>query len=72
MELWIPDKASVLDYLDNQAAQPGRFAQAVIYNGGKENPDVIIIKVGPILASEEMSWKILDVYGGIFMQREHQ
>jgi hypothetical protein len=40
MDLLLPDKADVLDHLDNQADQPPRHARVIVFRGDKPTPVV--------------------------------
>lgn len=51
LETLVPPKQDVLNYLDNSGANPGRWARAILYNGGKATPDVTEVKVGPLPVS---------------------
>ncbi|XP_065066376.1 diamine oxidase [copper-containing]-like [Rhopilema esculentum] len=48
IELYLPNKKDVLDYLDNNGKMPARRARVIIVNGGKSSPDVEEYLVSPL------------------------
>ena len=48
IELYLPDKQQVLNYLDNNGPKPVRRARAVIVNGAKASPNVEDYLVSPL------------------------
>ncbi|KAK7496907.1 hypothetical protein BaRGS_00011887 [Batillaria attramentaria] len=48
VDLLLPPKQEVLNYLDKSGVQPARYARVVIYRGDKDPPLVEEYKVGPL------------------------
>ena len=48
IELYLPNKKDVLEYLDNNGKMPARRARVIIVNGGKSPPDVEEYLVSPL------------------------
>ena len=47
-ELHLPNKQSVLDYLDKKGQKPAREAHVILFRGDKQIPDIEEIIVGPL------------------------
>jgi diamine oxidase len=47
-ELHLPNKQSVLDYLDKKGQKPAREAHVILFRGDKKTPDIEEIIVGPL------------------------
>ncbi|KAK3104224.1 hypothetical protein FSP39_025449 [Pinctada imbricata] len=48
MELYLPNKTDVLNFLDDNGAKPARLAKVIIFRGDVENPEINEIIVEPL------------------------
>jgi len=59
------NKSSVLPYLNGKADAPPKYARAIIFEGGKENPDSQEYSIGPLPVSDQTKIEKLDwIYNG--------
>lgn len=59
------NKSDVLPFLDGDAAMPAKYARAIIFEGGKEDPDSQEYMIGPLPVSAETKIQKLDyMYNG--------
>jgi primary-amine oxidase len=54
------NKSEVLPYLDSDAAMPAKFARAIIFEGGKAEPDSQEYMIGPLPVSAKTTIERLD------------
>jgi len=59
------NKTDVLKYIDEGAAMPAKYARAIIFQGGKAEPDSQEYMIGPLPVSAETTIEKLDyIYNG--------
>ncbi|KAJ4292619.1 hypothetical protein N0V90_009282 [Kalmusia sp. IMI 367209] len=59
------NKSDVLPYIDGDAAPPAKYARAIIFEGGKADPDSQEYMIGPLPVSAETAIQKLDyIYNG--------
>jgi primary-amine oxidase len=59
------NKTDVLPFLDGKAAPPVKYARAIIFEGGKVNPDSQEYMIGPLPITESSTIEKLDyIYNG--------
>ncbi|KAF2017333.1 primary-amine oxidase [Aaosphaeria arxii CBS 175.79] len=59
------NKSNVLPYIDGDAPFPSKYARAIIFEGGKADPDSQEYMIGPLPVSEETKIEKLDyIYNG--------
>jgi hypothetical protein len=62
-ELHLPNKQSVLDYLDKKGQKPAREAHVILFRGDKQIPDIEEIIVGPLPNPKANTIQLWSFYG---------
>jgi primary-amine oxidase len=69
LRFWIdtlpPNKTDVLPFIDDQATAPAKYARAIIFEGGKHDPDSQEYMIGPLPVTSSTTIQKLDyLYNG--------